>query len=229
MDLLDLHFHDIWAYRIMADPARFDSFDKLAAAALSERLIDAPDPNAVLEEMGWLEAIRQTGNKTLRFPTNDEYEEASKCGVDEINKLLVRCGLKGVLTDNRVTVEIVQNKADLWTKSIFKNFIFLGEVLDRHEATIHRRWLKKFNKTRRKIILEAWGAKMALSHRPDFEALELEGGVKRMLNSDYRESYLLPYINEEDLCRPTHCCCLCPRGADATRARLLPPSTRRTA
>jgi hypothetical protein len=187
----------------MADPARFDSFDKLAAAALAERLYGAPDPNAVLEELGWLEATRSTGIKTLRFPGNEEYEEASKSGgVEEINKLLVKCGLKGVLKDNRVTVETVQDKADHWTKSIFKNFRFLGDVLDRHEAIINRRWLKKSNKTRRKLILEAWGTNMASSHRPDFEAIELERPIKRMLDSDYRDSYLLPYINEEDLCKP---------------------------
>lgn len=161
----------------------------------------APDPQAVLEEMGYAEVIRRTGNK-IRLPGLEEMEEARNLGVDELNKLLVSCGLRGVITDNSISVEAVQNKATAWAKSIFKNFKFLGDVLDRHEATIHRRWLKKSNKTRRKIILEAWGTKMALSHRPDFEAIEHEGHSKRMLNTGYRDFYLLPYINEEDLCRP---------------------------
>lgn len=87
-------------------------------------------------------------------------------------------------------------------KNIFKNFELLGGILDRHEGTIHRRWLKKSNKTRLAIIREAWGTKMTPSHRPDFEALELEGEIKRCEGTDYRDYYLWPYINGEDLCKP---------------------------
>jgi hypothetical protein len=41
---------------------------------------------------------------------------------------------------------------------------------------------------------------MASSHRPDFEALEREGDVDSSGCSRYRDCYLWPYINEEDLC-----------------------------
>jgi hypothetical protein len=75
-------------------------------------------------------------------------------------------------------------------------------VLNRHGKTIHRRWLKKSNKSRRKIILEAWGTNMYSSHRPDFKAIELEDSLGCAHGSEYRESYLWPNINEEDLCRP---------------------------
>ena len=92
-------------------------------------------------------------------------------------------------------------KAHVYSKSIFENFGLLGGILDRHEATIHRRWLKKSNKLRLAVVREAWGVKMAPSHRPDFEALELESESKRLDGTDYRDYYLLPYINEEDLCK----------------------------
>jgi hypothetical protein len=97
--------------------------------------------------------------------------------------------------------ETLQSKTGAFATSISQNFKFLGCVLDRHEATIHRRWLKKTNKRRRTIILEAWGTNMPSSHRPDFAALELESDDKRMDGSDYRDSYLWPYINVEDLCK----------------------------
>lgn len=42
---------------------------------------------------------------------------------------------------------------------------------------------------------------MALCHRPEFEALELENEAKRFEGTDFRDAYLWPYINEEDLCR----------------------------
>jgi len=93
-------------------------------------------------------------------------------------------------------------KAHSYSKSIFENFGTLGSILDRHEATIHRRWLKKSNKLRLAVIREAWGVKMAPTHRPDFEALEIESESKRLSGTDYRDSYLFPYINEEDLGKP---------------------------
>jgi hypothetical protein len=51
--------------------------------------------------------------------------------------------------------DTVKYEAHTYAESILENFGFLGDVLDRHEATIHRRWLKKSNKSRRAIILEA--------------------------------------------------------------------------
>jgi hypothetical protein len=53
-----------------------------------------------------------------------------------------------------------------------------------------------------KVIREAWGARMAASHRPNFEEIELEGEDERIEGTGYRDFYLWPYINEEDLCKP---------------------------
>lgn len=43
---------------------------------------------------------------------------------------------------------------------------------------------------------------MALSHRPDFEALEKETEDERYRKTKYRDAYMWPYINEENLVKP---------------------------
>jgi len=134
-------------------------------------------------------------------PSPEEVYEAGKPEGEGVPTLYERCGFKPGVDVQTVSWDSVQDKAPDHVKSIFKNFKLLGDVLDRHEATIHRRWMKKSNKLRRALVHEAWGAKMALSHRPDFEALELEDDNKRFKGTAYRDSYLWPYINEEDLCR----------------------------
>jgi hypothetical protein len=101
-----------------------------------------------------------------------------------------------------VSWESVQHRAPGLARSIHKNSQLLGDILERHEAMIHRRRLRKSSKLRRMIILEAWGSSMSLSHRPDFEPLEHEDDYKRHRGTDFRDAYLWPYINEEDLCSP---------------------------
>lgn len=134
-------------------------------------------------------------------PTFNEVIEASAPGGKGLPALWDEYNMKGCL-DGTLSWEDVKTRSRVHVHDIFKNYKLLGDILDRHEATIQGRWLKKSPKSRRKIILEAWGEKMPSSHRPDFEALELEDDLKRYAGTDYRDSYLLPYINEEDLCKP---------------------------
>lgn len=133
-------------------------------------------------------------------PRVSEMLDAAKKGREDFFALCKQHNLTEALRVRSHSLESLRNKACNFTKSIFKNRKFLQNVLDRHEATIHRRWLKKTKNQRRTVILEAWGAKMALSHRPDFDALEDEDDVKRFKGTAYRDAYLWPYINEEDLC-----------------------------
>jgi hypothetical protein len=101
-----------------------------------------------------------------------------------------------------ITAEEVTSEAAARVQSIGKNFGLLGNILDRHEATISKRWLKKSNKIKRTIILEAWGTDMAGSHRPDFQAAKLL--KERHISGDtkYRDAFMVPYINQEDLSTP---------------------------
>lgn len=96
---------------------------------------------------------------------------------------------------------VAQAEEDAKTRAtkILSNYETLGQILDRHEETIRKRWLKKTMKQKRAILLTAW-PNMAADHRPDFEALRREemagrpGGVTM-----FREWFLWPAINLEDL------------------------------
>jgi hypothetical protein len=92
--------------------------------------------------------------------------------------------------------------------NIFCQFNLLRMVLDRHEATIQRRWLNKSKKQRREIIGEAWGD-MRPSHRPDWEYLNKmramapgRDGPSTDFIRDLVDALEWPYINEEDLTKP---------------------------
>ena len=199
------------------DPAMADSGDKLVSTAGACRLLMARDLKAALEEMGYGDVMGRGWLDDIRFPDPEKSEDFTKASLDVVHAIADKCGFKDFRVDHKVSVDSVRDKATDLVGSIFENFRFLGAVLDRHEATIHRRWLKKTNKLRLKVILEAWGAKMAASHRPDFEAIELESEYERLQGTAYRDSYLWPYINEEDLCKPKSLLLLM-----STRARCHP-------
>ncbi|CAI7631482.1 unnamed protein product [Penicillium glandicola] len=76
---------------------------------------------------------------------------------------------------------------------IFITYQTLHEILQRHEALIEKHWSKKSRQQRLKILLSAW-PNMAAMHHPDFEAF-----VCHNKGSKYRDSYVWPYINQEDL------------------------------
>lgn len=52
---------------------------------------------------------------------------------------------------------------------IFTSYETLNKILERHEDTIRKRWIKKTRPQRLKVLLNAW-PNMAAVHRPDFEA-----------------------------------------------------------
>ena len=87
------------------------------------------------------------------------------------------------------------------SRSIIENYHLLHDIVSRHEATIQRRWAKKGTKQRLAIIVPAWGSKMAAVHRPDFDAFKKESPQQRVADGGtrYRDSFLWPYINQEDL------------------------------
>ncbi|OAA59576.1 hypothetical protein SPI_05774 [Niveomyces insectorum RCEF 264] len=85
---------------------------------------------------------------------------------------------------------------------MFDSFRTLRQILERHEATVQKRWLKKTRQQRLQILLQAW-PNMAASHRPDFHAFRK--GYRNGRYADaarYREHFMWPYINQEDLVKP---------------------------
>jgi hypothetical protein len=81
---------------------------------------------------------------------------------------------------------------------ILSTYGTLQRILDRHEETLRKRWLKKTKKQQRSMLLKAW-PNMASSHRPDFEALKREEPEDRAAGTRFRDWYLWPTINLEDL------------------------------
>ncbi|KAG4428513.1 hypothetical protein IFR05_016002 [Cadophora sp. M221] len=83
--------------------------------------------------------------------------------------------------------------------SILSNYHLLGQILDRHEAAIRKRWLKRTKKQQILILLQAW-PNMAPSHRPDSEALGREKSAPRPKGvTIFRDWFLWPAVTLEDL------------------------------
>ncbi|KAL1851742.1 hypothetical protein Daus18300_012427 [Diaporthe australafricana] len=96
---------------------------------------------------------------------------------------------------------------------IFKNWRNLESIVQRHEATIQRRWTSKSKLKRRNLLLTTW-PNMAQDHRPDIVLFNrsstvaktkkevdrlMEGGNPPVYKDSDREALLMPYINLHDL------------------------------
>lgn len=97
---------------------------------------------------------------------------------------------------------------------IFNNWKTLESIVQRHEATIQKRWTKKSKLKRRELLLTTW-PNMARDHRPDLALEDSEclsvfkkeigwtmQGEHRQLKlyeGSQREALLMPYINLHDL------------------------------
>ncbi|KAK0744793.1 hypothetical protein B0T21DRAFT_358403 [Apiosordaria backusii] len=87
------------------------------------------------------------------------------------------------------------------SQTIHETYNTLHAIVTRHEETIQKRWVKKSGQQRRKVLLECWPG-MSAVHRPDFEAFRKETMEQRDQGTKYRESFMWPYINQEDLSKP---------------------------
>ena len=96
------------------------------------------------------------------------------------------------------TAREVSREARVRSSAIFEQWNALHDILDRYEELVRRRWLKKTHGQRTTILLSAW-PDMSKTHRPDFVALRKETQEARIRGSRYRDAYLWPYINLEDL------------------------------
>lgn len=121
--------------------------------------------------------------------------------LERLQNLIVMQGLHKVVLSKRPEPQEVRQEISARTQSIFRNYGTLNQILDRHEATIQKRWMKKTRTQRLKILLQAW-PNMAAVHRPDFDAFRAEAIEERKTNTRFRAHYIWPYINQEDLCKP---------------------------
>ena len=101
---------------------------------------------------------------------------------------------------NTVSPEQVIKHIRVYWEHIFQDWSLLNAVLDRHEAAIRKRWAKKTRSMRKDVLLYCW-PNMAPSHRPDIVASRKES-ARQKGTSEYQDSYIYPYINQEDLLKP---------------------------
>ncbi|AEO69920.1 uncharacterized protein THITE_2081075 [Thermothielavioides terrestris NRRL 8126] len=87
------------------------------------------------------------------------------------------------------------------SSSVLAHYDRLQRILDRHESTIQKRWTKKTKQQRLRILLDGW-PNMAPMHRPDFDAFRRETEAQRDAGTKFRDRFMWPYINQEDLLRP---------------------------
>jgi hypothetical protein len=100
-----------------------------------------------------------------------------------------------------VTIETpaqVKKEALERSEQIFWDRELLCAILDRHESTIVKRWMKKSRPQRVKTLLAAW-PNISASHRPDILAYRRESVRQRLNGTKYRNAYVFPQINLEDL------------------------------
>ncbi|KAL0930121.1 uncharacterized protein CTRU02_214941 [Colletotrichum truncatum] len=96
----------------------------------------------------------------------------------------------------------VRRDAQQLSISVLSTYERLQAIVKRHEAVVQQQWLKKKKQQRLAILRSAWGPGMPSIHRPDFEAFRRQSGQHMRGSTDYRTSFIWPYINEEDLVKP---------------------------
>jgi hypothetical protein len=104
----------------------------------------------------------------------------------------------------RISLSVAKNKASSYSKAIFSDWNKLQNILDKHEETIRTRWSKKSGKNRKQLLLDMW-PRMPQEHHPEWKAMATaaeERGLSGPIqppDSKYRDYFLLPYLNLEDL------------------------------
>ena len=84
------------------------------------------------------------------------------------------------------------------TTAIFESFSTLQDTLQKFEEIIRKRWFKKSNPQRMALLRVAW-PNMPKFHRPDMRAIRREDKDTRKTNTRFREAYMWPHLNIEDL------------------------------
>ncbi|KAI1085359.1 hypothetical protein F5B20DRAFT_587411 [Whalleya microplaca] len=104
---------------------------------------------------------------------------------------------------NIISPVVAQKKSAEHSQGIFDNWNFLNHVIQRHEAIIQRRWIKKSSNKRRSLLTNIW-PEITHCHRADFYHF-MKGirGDDRFASSDARRiACLWPHLNLEDLSKP---------------------------
>ncbi|GMG04758.1 unnamed protein product [Aspergillus oryzae] len=107
-------------------------------------------------------------------------------------------GPGGLPFPETLSPEEVRRQATARSDEIFTSYETLHRIIQRHEATIQKRWSKKTRQQRLNVLLSAWPDMPAI-HRPDFDAFRRESASDRVRGTKYRVHFMWPYVNQEDL------------------------------
>ncbi|RAQ79547.1 hypothetical protein COH21_007913 [Aspergillus flavus] len=91
-----------------------------------------------------------------------------------------------------------RRQATARSDEIFTSYETLHKIIQRHEATVQKRWSKKTRQQRLNVLLSAW-PDMPVIHRPDFDAFRRESASDLVRDTKYRVHFMWPYVNQEDL------------------------------
>ncbi|KAI9933596.1 hypothetical protein MW887_008069 [Aspergillus wentii] len=91
--------------------------------------------------------------------------------------------------------EKVRKDARGWPMNILHDWAILNRIVERFEAALPKRWLKRTREWRKKVLLTVY---MAAVHRPDIDAFS----KNQPGNPYYRDGFMWLYINLEDLLNP---------------------------
>ncbi|TPX17768.1 uncharacterized protein E0L32_002869 [Thyridium curvatum] len=101
------------------------------------------------------------------------------------------------------TIDEVQQEASARVERVLTNYRLLNEIVHRHEAKIRRRWRKKNQLQRSKILLECW-PHMPAKHQPDFDTWFRQNKRKATdMGAEEKDYFKWPYVNQEDLSSAT--------------------------
>ncbi|KAL8830792.1 MAG: hypothetical protein Q9170_005575 [Blastenia crenularia] len=104
-------------------------------------------------------------------------------------------------TPTFLSFQEVKRAAKQYSADIFTAQQSIVNILGRHEETLIKRWLKKTSTQRQKILTTAFPG-IPATHRPDFWATSKESQIQIRQGSQYRDCWLLPSLNLEDLSKP---------------------------
>lgn len=94
--------------------------------------------------------------------------------------------------------EEAAKEAEKLSTNLFQSFKTLRYIICRYEAVIQERWSQMTQEERQKILLEAW-PDMSPCHRPDLWALRRETAKEREAGTKFKDAYMWPNVNLEDL------------------------------
>ena len=95
-----------------------------------------------------------------------------------------------------------EHHAGNFKASILEAWKSLEELGSRFEPKLQKRWSKKTIGQRRRLLENAW-KDISITHRPDFASFRHPSKAKLRSITCRAEAYLWPYINIEDLQKPT--------------------------